>query len=144
MKILMTLMVLLFSLSSFAYEVMVFDGTQKDFGPGIGSMNTGIFVNQTTGVAGVRVTFSRSSDDFSRDYNKFFPISNMYLEADKLMININGEMIECGTMGESRVLRIPTLNLSGNCSTRVETQYVGRFLRPKTLVKAFLNVKTSK
>lgn len=143
MKALIISSVLLFSFSSFAYEKLVFDGTQRDFGPGIGNLYSNLYVNQTTGEAGVKVTFKRMSDDFSRSYVKNFPVENMFLEGDKLMININGEMIECGTMGESRVLRIPTLTISGNCSTRLETKYVGRFLRPKTLVKAFLNVKTS-
>lgn len=143
MKLFISSVLLFTSLSSFAYEVMVFDGPRTEFSNGVGKMFSGLYVDQETGKVGVQLTYKKRIDDFSERHHKFFPINDMYLDADKVMINVNGELIECGTMSETRILRNPALIHSGLCTTRIETINVGSYFNPKILVKAFLSVQTS-
>ena len=144
MKAITIVLLVLFTNLTFAYEELVFDGNQRDFSRGSGHFTSSFYVINESGEAGVKVTFNRDRDDFIDTYDKFFPMKNMFMEGNKLMINLDGEMIECGTMGESRIFKIPTLYLSGNCSTRIETKRTGTFFNPKTFLKVFLNVNTSK
>lgn len=140
MKLLVTAFIALFSLSSLAHEQLIFDGAQRDFAKGIGDFNTGFYVDQQSGEAGIRVTFTRESTN--RDYTKKFPLDNLYLEGDDLMINLDGEIIVCGTMKESKFRKIPTLHLSGNCRTRMVITNVSpwNFFRSQKLITVYLNV----
>lgn len=102
------------------------------------SVDTRFYIDQTTGegfakvsVAGTRYIYQDYCD--YDHYGRCFPrnrgpipvqypiyentvkIEGLMLMGDKVVFHgANGD-VECGTMGESRVFRIPTLYLSGKC-----------------------------
>ena len=65
-------------------------------------------------------------------------VEALRLEGDKVIFKtLEGSDIDCGTMGESRVLKIPTLFLSGNCdlTEKLITTSAGKRLQVRLLTK---------
>ncbi len=51
-------------------------------------------------------------------YDQRIQINNLKLVGDQMIYYGRNGRVNCGRLGESRVLRVPTLYLSGNCQLR--------------------------
>lgn len=96
-----------------------------------GALNTRFEVNLNDGTAGVSLTATRmiggprNRHAISKTFEKAVP--ELALVGDTLVLTANGESVDCGTMGETRIFKRPVLNLSGKCDVvakRVGSQVV--------------------
>lgn len=116
MKNLIVALSLLTSFASFASEIDVLKVEAR--AAGRGKLITKFVVNVADNTAGVSVKVVRkyggknphtSTRTFKTD------VSELSLNGDKLELNIDGKVVDCGTMGVTRILKLPVLKLSGNC-----------------------------
>lgn len=83
------------------------------------TLSTRFEVNLQDGTAGVSLTASkmvhrgRNSHRVSKTFEAMVP--ELSLVDKTLVLNTNGESVECGTMGETRIFKRPVLLLNGNC-----------------------------
>ena len=120
MKKLITL-ILMSSTAAFASEVTVLNTTLNRAAIQ-NRVETSFQVNQTTGegLVKVRVTKQYSPRPTSPSmtveiYNAAIPVEGLSLHGDRLVFAAATGDVECGTLGESRVFKKPTIYLSGNC-----------------------------
>ncbi len=114
-KFIVSLSVLM-SFASFASEINVLKIDAKSAGRG--SLTTRFVVNLSDDTAGVSVKVTRRTGGknphtTSRSFKKIVP--ELVLNGDTLELNVDGKIVDCGTMGETRILKLPVLKLSGNC-----------------------------
>lgn len=83
------------------------------------NLTTRFEVNLEDGTAGVSLTATRmvrrgrNSQMTSKTFEATVP--ELSLVDKTLVLNSNGESVECGTMGVTRVFKRPVLLLNGNC-----------------------------
>ena len=53
-------------------------------------------------------------------FDEMIPVNGLRLENKKVLFDGENGTVDCGTLGYSRILKIPTIYLSGNC-TLIET-----------------------
>lgn len=132
MKFIVFSLITIAASASFASEIKVLDLPASKAAGAI--VQSRFSVNEDAGTAGVTVTLTkrhggpRSSHPISRTYHAAVP--ELSVADGKLFLNLEGRAFECGTMGESRILRRPTLFLSGACKLqekRVRTEAGKRF-----------------
>lgn len=81
-------------------------------------ISTRFVVNQD-GTAGVALDSKRHTHrDHTVRRTTVVEVPELSLVGGTLTLTVDGATTDCGTMGESRVLRLPVLTLSGNCSTK--------------------------
>lgn len=66
-------------------------------------------------------------------FNKTVKVEGLSLLGDKLVYAGEEGDVECGTLGESRVFKVPTIYLSGNCS--IVSKIVKKELTVKLITK---------
>ena len=114
---LLLLSLLVFSFSALAAETKVMSVDAKKAGRG--SLSTKFVVDLNNQIHGVsltvtkRVGTARNRRTTSRTFFKAVP--ELVLNGDSLEMNIDGAVVECGIMGETRVFRLPVLKMNGNC-----------------------------
>lgn len=116
MKTMIAIVTILASMAVSASEVQVMKVDANKAGRG--TLNTRFEVNLNDATAGVAVRITKRSGGknhytTSRDFEVIVP--DLSLNGDILELNVDGKVVNCGTMGVSRIFKIPTLNLSGNC-----------------------------
>lgn len=83
------------------------------------TLTTRFEVNLEDGTAGVSLTASRmvrrGRDTHMRTKTFEAQVPELSLIDKTLVLNSNGETVECGTMGVTRVFKRPVLLLNGNC-----------------------------
>ena len=106
------LVVALLALASVAQaaEIKVMD---KKVGAGNKSATFKIYDNGTAGIKLDVVHMGHRNTITRRSYNNV--VSELSMIGGELILNSNGSTVVCGTMGETRVLRLPSLKLNGNC-----------------------------
>lgn len=62
--------------------------------------------------------YPRTYTEYRTIYQHTELIPNLVLEGNKIVYNGEAGAVECGTLGESRVFRRPTLYLNGKCSLK--------------------------
>jgi hypothetical protein len=116
MKKMIALMSILASLAASASElqVMKIDANKS----GTGTLSTRFEVNLNDNTAGVSVKITkRHPGKNHRTTTRTFEmvVADLSLNGDVLELNVDGKVVNCGTMGITRVFKLPTLKLSGNC-----------------------------
>lgn len=117
MKSIIALMTILASLAVSASEIQVMKINARK--AGYGSLSSRFEVNLSDSTAGVSVKITRrkrgktGTTTTSRSFEKV--VSDLSLNGDVLELNVDGNVVNCGTMGVTRVFKVPTLYLSGNC-----------------------------
>ncbi len=98
-----------------------------------GHVDTKFEVNLKEGTAGVSATFKkiRPRKHPRIQVTSFESIvPELSMVGDDLILDIDGTSVTCGTMGITRVFKLPVLKLNGNCileSKRVRTNKGTRF-----------------
>lgn len=114
---LLTLVLLAFSFSALAAETKVMSVSAKVAGHG--ALSTKFVVDLNNQIHGVSLTITKrvGTARHRRTTTKTFfkAVPDLVLNGDSLEMNIDGTVIECGIMGETRVFRLPVLKLNGNC-----------------------------
>ena len=131
MKSLILVTSLFASLAVSAAELKVIDvpSTKMPYG----HVDTKFEVNLKEGTAGVSATFKkvRPRKHPRIQVTSFESIvPELSMVGDDLMLDIDGTSVTCGTMGITRVFKLPVLKLNGNClleSKRVKTNKGTRF-----------------
>jgi hypothetical protein len=105
---------LLASMSSFATEIKVLEIPQNY----LGNISARFKINLEEGTAGVKVLITRrtggkNSHTSIRRFEAAIP--ELSMNGENLEFNKDGTNAICGTMGVTRIFKIPTLKLSGNC-----------------------------
>lgn len=116
MKIILSVITILASMAVSASEVQVMKVNANKAGRGTLSTRFEVNLNDNTAGVSVRVTkrtHGKTPHTTSRNFEVIVP--DLSLNGDILELNVDGKVVNCGTMGVSRIFKIPTLNLSGNC-----------------------------
>lgn len=98
-----------------------------------GHVHTKFEVNLREGTAGVSATHKKTRPrKHPRIQVTSFEaiVPELSMVGDELVLNVDGSSVVCGKMGESRVFKLPVLNLNGNClleTQRVKTAKGKRF-----------------
>ncbi len=101
------------------------------------NLTTRFEVNLEDGTAGVSLTATRMvhrgrhSSMTSRTFETMVP--ELSLVDKTLVLNTNGESVECGMMGVTRVFKRPVLLLNGNCD--VITKREGALVKVMVVTK---------
>lgn len=108
---------LLVSVAASASEVKVLEVSASDAGKG--SLSTRFEVNTVNDTVGVSVKITRkigSSRNRHVSTRTFeAKVSELSLNGKDLEFNKDGQNVVCGTMGVTRILKLPTLLLNGKC-----------------------------
>jgi hypothetical protein len=96
-----------------AAELVALDLPASKVGPGVKGAYFEVGANGEAGVR-LQVFHHRHMNSEHKSFEAVVP--ELTWVSDKLMLN---GVVDCGTMGISRVFKIPTLNLSGNCDLEV-------------------------
>jgi hypothetical protein len=111
---LLTLVLLVLSFSALAAETKV-----MSVKAGRGALSTKFVVDLNDQIHGVSLTVTKrvgSPKNRRTVVRTFFKaVPELVLNGDALEMNIDGVVVECGIMGETRVFRLPVLRLNGNC-----------------------------
>lgn len=99
-----------------------------------GHVTTRFEINHREGTAGVVATLTKRQHGRGGGHVsvKHFEslVPELSMQGDSFVLDVEGQSIVCGTMGESRVFRRPVLNLNGNCelvTKRVSSSQGNRF-----------------
>lgn len=112
---------LIFTLTAFAAEIPVMEVKGARY---YNNIDTKIKVDLSSGEGSVRLKLSkkvctrggcRSRPILSKEAK----VEGLFLQGDKLIFRGEAADVDCGTMGVSRVFKIPTLFLSGKCDVKV-------------------------
>jgi hypothetical protein len=111
---LLALVMLVLSFSAVAAETKV-----MSVKAGRGALSTKFVVDLNEQIHGVSLTVTKrvgSPKNRRTVVRTFFKaVPELVLNGDALEMNIDGVVVECGIMGETRVFRLPVLKLNGNC-----------------------------
>jgi hypothetical protein len=114
---LLTLVMFVLSFSALAAETKVMSVATKVTGHG--ALSTKFVVDLNDQIHGVSLTVTKrvgSPKNRRTVVRTFFKaVPELVLNGDVLEMNIDGAVVECGIMGETRVFRLPVLRLNGNC-----------------------------
>lgn len=105
------------SLAVSAGEILVMDLPSNKISNG--HVTTRFEINHHDGTAGVVATLTKrhpgrgGGHTTTKHFEKMVP--ELSMQSDSFLLNVEGQSILCGTMGESRVFRRPVLKLNGNC-----------------------------
>lgn len=116
---------LLFSLTAFAGEVVVMDVSAKG-STKFDTVSARFLIDQTAGTGAAELSVTREHEichhdrETGRDcttwtsviLNEKAPIEGLTVVDKKVSIG----NVDCGTMGVSRVFKVPTFYMSGNCT----------------------------
>lgn len=118
------------SLAVSAGEIMVMDMPSNKISNG--HVTTRYEINHRDGSAGVVATLTKrrpgrgGGHTITKHFEKLVP--ELSMQGGSFVLDVEGQSIVCGTMGESRVFRRPVLKLNGNCDlvTKRVSSNVGR------------------
>lgn len=131
MKSLILVTCFLASMAVSAGELTVIDVSARKMP--MGHVNTKFEINLQEGTAGVSATHKkvRPRKHPRIQYTTFEAIvPELSMVGGELVLNIDGSLITCGTMGITNVFKLPVLKLNGNClleTKRVKTANGRRF-----------------
>lgn len=117
MKTFIVVLSLLVSFASFASEIQVLKVDSNKAGRG--NLHTKFVVHLDDNTAGVLVrVVKKTGGKEPRTSVRTFKadVPELALNGDTLELNIDGKIVDCGTMGVTRFLKRPVLVLSGNCA----------------------------
>ena len=115
MKSFIVCLTLLASMAASASEIKVLEISARD---ARGTVSTRFEVNMQDATAGVSARVSRrvgGKNPYTVSNTFEAAVAELSMNGNNLDFNKDGVSVVCGTMGVSRVLKIPTLNLSGKC-----------------------------
>lgn len=148
-KILLTLLLLTTSFAE-AGVTTILDEAVPGLGNAFTTVDTRFHMDQTTGQGFVKVLVQEQHDIFTPHctphtgcfprriprwvtvFSKTVQVDGLMLMDKKVMYQAPEGEVQCGTMGLSRVFRIPTIFLNGNC--RLNGMVEGRFRNSRVLV----------
>lgn len=113
---------LFFTLSAFAAKTPVMEAEVKRH---FSEISTKIKVDPSSGEGSVQLKVYRRSSRHRGGSHRVLMLSQeakvegLALQGDKLIFRGETADVECGTMGVSRIFKIPTLFLSGRCDVKV-------------------------
>jgi hypothetical protein len=116
MKKMIALVTILASMAVSATEVNVMKINANKAGRGTLSTRFEVNLNDNTAGVSVKIT-KRNPGKNHRTTSRSFEmiVADLNLNGDTLELNVDGKVVNCGTMGVTRVFKLPTLKLSGNC-----------------------------
>lgn len=116
MKKMIALVTILASMAVSASEIKVMKIDANKAGRGTLSTRFEVNLNDNTAGVSVRITKrnpGKNHTTTSRSFEKI--VADLRLNGDILELDVDGKVVNCGTMGVTRVFKLPTLKLSGNC-----------------------------